>query len=941
MKVNRVWVAIGVIFLAAALYEIGLKPQSRPLYERARALYGQQHYDASLQELKRAYEIEPNSTDILVLMGWNQLKLRQFDDALQNFGRASRLNPELVEAKLGLAYVALETGQGETQLDEVRLLLEQDSGNRDFQLAGAAVLRQAGRNLEAAAIFQRLLGRDRYGLVARKNLEEMYGIENLNEEIPAGLPPLNRPDELQMNYRAGSQYFQRRNRNAWENFYIKGVDIGPATPGLFASNPPVLVENYRQWLEQIAKLGANTVRVYTILPPAFYRALKRHNETPHLPRLYLLQEVWLADMEEANLFLPAAEAVSRQEIARAIDLIHGQGDLPIRKGHAHGLYSVDVSDYVLGFLIGGELPPHRVLANNEANSQRKSYSGKYISLADGNPTEAWLASMMDYAVTYEVARYNHQRPVGIANWPVLDPLTHPTESTVMEEISIRRTKGETTAAPPPPGEVIDDNDAVSVDETRLETLSEFQSGIFAAYSVFAFYPDFLYRDPSYLSVRDQQGPNPFFGYLKALKAHYSRMPLLISEYGVSTSIGVARRHPLGWNHGGMTEREQGELLARMSRNIADAGCAGGIVFEWQDEWYKANWLTGPLALPVERRPLWNNRLDPDQGFGLWTYDPAADHLFAGLAGWDSVSPLYQKDTSVAAPLHDGWDSERTLRSLAVSSDAAFVYLRLAVGAVRKGAQDVPDLKGANYYIGISTAPGRFGGQILPGLAPQVRTDQGLNFLLHIGDAGTRLLIASNYNPREARPNFAPSPTTQIAYRIPFEPKLENWSGFEEMVVETNRLRFARNGQFFPPQHESLSLLRYRPTGRSEDTLATWTSDFANHAFYFRLPWALLMVMDPSTRLVLAATEGGPQFVSAKTNGLQLFAVSFRPDDSIQFQDVPLSGVPVVDSLPGINGGSFTGLRTYAWPVWDEIPFQGRPKAGFAILQGVFRELEIP
>ncbi|MBI4465291.1 MAG: hypothetical protein HY647_11355, partial [Acidobacteria bacterium] len=69
MKLNRFWITVCVIFLGAALYEVGLKPQSRPLYERARALYGQQDYDASLEELKRAYEIEPNSTDILVLMG--------------------------------------------------------------------------------------------------------------------------------------------------------------------------------------------------------------------------------------------------------------------------------------------------------------------------------------------------------------------------------------------------------------------------------------------------------------------------------------------------------------------------------------------------------------------------------------------------------------------------------------------------------------------------------------------------------------------------------------------------------------------------------------------------------------------------------------------------------------------------------------------------------
>ena len=943
MKVNRVWVAMAVIFLAAALYEIGLKPQSRPLYERARSLYGQQNYGASLQELKRAYEIEPNSTDILVLMGWNLLKLRQLDAAREYFSRASRLDPKLVEAKLGLAYLAVETGQGGTQLAEISALLEQDPGNSDFRLAGATALRQAGRNLEAAAIFRRLLGRDRYGLAARKNLEEMYGIENLTEEIPPGFLPRNRPGELRMNFRAGSQYFQRRNGNAWENFYIRGVNIGPATPGHFASEPPVLVEEYLQWLQQIASLGANTVRVYTLLPPAFYRALQRHNETPHLPRLYLLQEVWLGNAEESNLFLPAVEAASRQEIARAMDVIHGQGDLPMRQGYANGLYSVDVSDYVLGYLIGRELPPHLVLANNEMNSRQKSYSGKYISLPEGNATEAWLASMMDYAVSYEVEKYHQQFPVGIANWPTLDPLTHPTESTLMEEISIRKNQGERMTAPPPPDVPIDDNDAVSVDELRLQAHSEFPAGLFAAYSVFPYYPDFLYQDPSYLSVQDQQGPNPFFGYLKALKGYHAKMPLLIVEYGLSTSLGVSRLHPLGWNHGGMTEREQGELLARMSRNIAEAGCAGGIVFGWQDEWYKANWLTGPLALPAERRPLWNNQLDPDQGFGLWTYDPSSDsRLFSGFAGWSSVLPLYQKDAAGVTSLNDGWDAERTLRSLAVSSDAAFVYLRLQVGAVRKDRNNVPDLKGANYYIGISTAPGRFGGQTLPGLAPQVRNENGANFLLHIGDgARARLLIASNYNPREARPIPTPSPGVQIAYRIPFNPKMENWSGFEEIVVETNRRRFSRNGRMFPAQQNSLSLLRYRPAGQSEDTQATWTCDFANKAFIFRLPWALLMVMDPSTHLILAATEGGPKFVPAETPGLQFSVVSFRPADSIPFQQFPSSGVPAVDSLPGIDRGSFAGLQTYTWPLWNAITVPRRPKAGFATVQKVFRELGTP
>ena len=373
-------------------------------------------------QLEKAHNIEPNSTAIESLMGWNYLKLQQYDIAREKFARAVDLDPELVDAKLGLAYVVLETGEGEVPVGAIEALLEEQPRNPDFRLAAAVAYRKSGQNLKALPIFKRLLGRGKYGILAQNNLEEMYGIGKLNEEIPDGLPTLRRPDQLQMAFRAGDRYLQRRKGNAWENVYVKGVNLGPAIPGGFATTPPVLVEDYLRWLQQIAQLGANTIRVYTVLPPAFYRALKRHNET-NQPPLYLLQEVLLVGPEETNLLQPAVERVARREIARVIDLLHGQGDMPMRPGYANGLYVVDVSEYVLGLLIGRALEPHLVLANNEYNSHRRSYSGTYMSLPEGNPTEVWLASMMDYAASYEVEEYNHQRPLSIVNWPPLDPLT--------------------------------------------------------------------------------------------------------------------------------------------------------------------------------------------------------------------------------------------------------------------------------------------------------------------------------------------------------------------------------------------------------------------------------------------------------------------------------------------------------------------------------------
>jgi len=68
-------------------------------------------------------------------------------------------------------------------------------------------------------------------------------------------------------------YFQVPQDGSWKAIYIRGVDIGPATPGHFATEPPVDPAVYADWLDKIGAMGANAVRVYTLLPPGFYRAL--------------------------------------------------------------------------------------------------------------------------------------------------------------------------------------------------------------------------------------------------------------------------------------------------------------------------------------------------------------------------------------------------------------------------------------------------------------------------------------------------------------------------------------------------------------------------------------------------------------------------------------------------------------------------------------------
>jgi len=164
-----------------------------------------------------------------------------------------------------------------------------------------------------------------------------------------------------------------------------------------------------------------------------------------------------------------------------------------------------------------------------------------------------------------------------------------------------------------------------------------------------------------------------------------------------------------------------------------------------------------------------------------------------------------------------------------------------------------------------------------------------------------------------------------------------------MMVEPNRRRFARDGHMFPAELYNESLLQYEPAGQTNGSMAEWTCDFTHNAFVFRLPWGLLTVMDPSSHQVFAATGKGLQITGAETEGLVLFAASFRAIGPIQFQQMRGGGTPPVDALPGLDEqGWFRRLPRYNWPGWNAVKVQeGRPKEAYLSLQKVFRELRGP
>lgn len=379
------------------------------------------------------------------------------------------------------------------------------------------------------------------------------------------------------------------NGNEYVPITLKGINLGVGVPGTFPSELKVSYEQYYKWFEMMRDAGFNLIRVYTLHFPQFYAALRQYNlDHPQSP-LLVLHGVWLEEEGGANDLFNLKD-IFEKEISDNIDCVHGNNIIQGRLGKAYGTFTADISDWTLGYIIGREVFPEETISTNQKYPTKTSYTGDYLTISNVAATEVFITSMMDFLLKYEETKYKTQRPVSFSSWPTLDPLSHPTEISGME-------------------------DKVSVDLSGID-IAKAKAGIFISYHAYPYYPDFVSNGAEYQSFYDYLGQNSYLGYLTYLKAHYSNLPLIIAEFGVPSSFGIAHYSQSGMNHGGLSERQQGEANMRLFNNIIDAGCGGGIMFSWMDEWFKRTWITDPMDFPMDRRILWQNITSAEQNFGL-------------------------------------------------------------------------------------------------------------------------------------------------------------------------------------------------------------------------------------------------------------------------------------------------------------------------------------
>lgn len=848
----------------------------------------------------------PTPVGGLVEAAWDHYREGDISSAERTFAQAVDACPSHQGARVGLGYAAMRL-ERITQADSLFRAVLADNPNVVDALAGLGLI--AWRSGDYDGVFGNFTRVDALD-PGNETANRYLSLLPTGVGPPPERPPLVRPDTTVYPARISGERFEVRTASGWLPFYIKGVNLGAALPGKHPSQFPDST-TYAGWLADMAELGANTVRVYTIHPPSFYQALRTHNLNHPDSPLWLVHGVW-AELPPGHDYQDVAwEADFFAEMRRVVDLLHGRADILPRPGHASGFYVADVAQWTLGYIIGREWEPMSVVDYNAMHPDRSQWKGRFLTIQGGSATDAWMAKACDYLIGYEMDTYGSQRPMAYTNWPTLDPLYHPSETTVAEEVAIRTQLGETIERSP----LEYDNDATGLDATLVRPTDAFPAGYFASYHVYPYYPDFMVLDSAYHASRSSEGPSNFFGYLRQLKRYHAGMPVVISEYGVPASIGIAHLQPQGWHHGGLTEAAMAEADARMTREIKEAGMAGGMVFAWIDEWFKKNWIVIDFEIPLERNRLWFNRLDAEQHYGMIALEPIPP--VSGLtladrsAAWSSLPALYQ---------------DRDGGTLKAASDEAYLWLRV----------DLPDSLPSELLLGIDMVDSEAGQTRWPGASgPEIPV--GVEFVLQLRDGRLQLLAdrASNvFRLRNVRPDAGGEPEVvapvddsrppgffagrfEQHYNDPYITRTRDDGRYDSLLVVTNRPRFARSGTEYAAMGYDRGLLR---EGDAPDGL--WSVDVAAGALEVRIPWNLLNVTDPSERRVLQDRPG------------TRFGTTTVPD------------IGILAAVPGAQGwrswpvsGAKTDVARFTWPTWEEPSWRARRRPVFDALRETFEFLD--
>lgn len=650
--------------------------------------------------------------------------------------------------------------------------------------------------------------------------------------------------DISVNFRADGKYFYQYKAQGqpWEAIWVKGVNMGLTEATTDLDNPNTSYETYISWFEQISSMNANTVKVFSIMNPDFYKALYDFNSTAKSP-IYLIQGIWFNE----NYLYDIGDALDKESIVlnsfikaikETVSIIHGDSNDTSYGEWSPAVYSYDISKYLVGYVLGLEWPADFVITTND-NHKGKTYRGDYLYTSkNASPFEAFLATVGDELISYETKRYNAQTPIAFLNWSTTDPLEHTNEP-------------------------FDEEDAVGVDTENILSTEKYYSKQFAAIDIYPYYPEFLNHQEEYTSYIDQTGKaNPYRAYLKDLLSHYT-VPVMVAEFGVPTSRGKAHNSVMGYNQGGVTEQQQGQYIAEMVSDIFNEGYCGAVIFSWQDEWFKQTWNTVKYSpqQAIKRTP---NVMSAEQSYGILAFEPGTDatcYVDGDFSDWDTINPLVEQGDY----------------QLYFQYDAGYVYLFIKSGT---------DLMNKKLTLPIQTIGVGSGFNDKTGVTFSDKTD----FILELnGKNSSRVLVDSRYDvfdyiyavQKQVFPSVANFST-------------ENTGKYNEiyMFLSNEIVLPVTNKTIAPTKYESGALTygNANPNADDYNSLADFYS--SDEGIEIRIPWYLLNVVNSAEKTAITIPNGEDvsfgQFNSIK------IGIADSDQKSITLHTASYNGIAVVE-----------------------------------------------
>lgn len=643
-------------------------------------------------------------------------------------------------------------------------------------------------------------------------------------------------------FRIDDDHIAMNTETGYRRLFLKGINLGSSPPGYFPGEIAYAItpEMYVKWIKRIADAGFNSIRVYTLHPPVFYETLSNYNyRNPDNPVL-LFQGIWLGEVEDGSdpdeYDLIDRIPAFRNEIEEVLDCVHGNRTIAFRPGRAYGNYSTDASVWTAGYIIGREISSQEVDSTNLFHASLTSFSGSQFSITGGSASEVFAARMLDETVTREYQQYGVRRPVSMSSWPTLDPLSHPTE-------------------------IHTDEDKAQIDIYKISGKTS-NAGLFATYHAYPYYPNFVSQQESYQAFSDPEGPNSYLGYITDLKNHYPDIPLIIGEFGVPSSWGSAHQSFSSMDHGGYSEIQQGEKNMRLMNNIHDAGCGGGFMFAWMDEWFKRTWIveyleaygfkSGEITIPT--RQLWHNLTSPEQNFGLLSFDQQEILPFIS----------YQKNNPTG-----------NVTRIEATHDNSYFYLNAELNQALSPGDTV--------MIAFDTYSSSLGESKLPNGKTLVNRSE-FNLFFVAGQDTVLYQVTEAYDMNGLTPRFNLADPLKQKFKSTVSDGAPwvtmEWinDGFEDMVQDIGRMPVENSASFSPGKRSVLS----------------WNGN----KLKVRVPWTMLYYYDPTQMKVI---DG---------------AVSYDGGWTFEIKTAESDGIAVSVYYKG----SVTSSETrYVWNKWLVVP----------------------